>query len=71
MAKDLPARAFERFYRGDAAHNRQVDGMGLGLSICRKIAKLHQGVLEITVSPSSVVTLTLTAPLDASLQTRA
>lgn len=71
VAKDLPARAFERFYRGDAAHNRQVDGMGLGLSICRKIAKLHQGVLEITVSPSSVVTLTLTAPLDANLHPRA
>jgi len=71
VAIDLPARAFERFYRADAAHNRQVDGMGLGLSICNKIALLHNGVLEMTVSPSSVVTLTLTAPLDASLQTRA
>lgn len=45
--------------------------MGLGLGICRKITKLHQGVLEMTVSPSSVVTLTRIAPLDASLQTRA
>ena len=71
VAKDLPARAFERFYRADAAHNRQVDGMGLGLSICNKIAMLHNGVLEMTVSPSSVVTLTLTAPLDTGLQTRA
>jgi signal transduction histidine kinase len=71
VAIDLPARAFERFYRADAAHNRQVDGMGLGLSICNKIALLHNGVLEMTVSPSSVVTLTLTAPLDASLKTHA
>ncbi len=66
VAADLPKRAFDRFYRGDAAHNREVDGMGLGLSICRKIAALHHGVLEMAVSPASVVTVTLTAPMDAS-----
>ena len=64
VAKDLPERAFNRFYRGDAAHNREIDGLGLGLSICREIAALHQGTLKLTVSPMSVVSVTLTAPLD-------
>lgn len=38
IAADLEARAFDRFYRGDASHARQVDGLGLGLSICSEIA---------------------------------
>lgn len=67
VPQDLPKHAFERFYRGDAAHNREIDGLGLGLSICREIAVLHRSTLELTVSPSSVVTVTLTAPLDPTI----
>ncbi len=63
VAEDLPKRAFNRFYRGDAARNRKIEGLGLGLSICREIAALHHGTLEMGVSTSSLVTVTLTAPL--------
>jgi heavy metal sensor kinase len=38
-------RLFDRFYRGDAAHNRQVDGTGLGLSLAREISLAHGGDL--------------------------
>lgn len=63
---DLSDRAFDRFYRGDASHARQVDGLGLGLSICLEIAKLHQASLSLTVTEKQTVVATLTVPLQRS-----
>ncbi|MEI6661202.1 MAG: ATP-binding protein [Comamonadaceae bacterium] len=63
VAEDFAQRAFDRFYRGDSARNRDVDGMGLGLSICQEIASLHGGVLSLEVKPLPSVLFTLTAPL--------
>ena len=48
-SKGIPAtdreRIFERFYRADPAHNREVEGVGLGLSLSREIARAHGGDL--------------------------
>jgi len=63
---DLSERAFDRFYRGDASHARQVDGLGLGLSICLEIAKLHQASLSLTVTEKQTVVATVSAPLERS-----
>ena len=63
LADDLSERAFERFYRGDAAHAREVDGLGLGLSICLEIARLHHGELSMAVTQHNTVLLSLSAPL--------
>jgi signal transduction histidine kinase len=59
---DLTAHAFDRFYRGDASHARQIDGLGLGLSICLEIAKIHHGNLSLSVTDRQTVVVTLTAP---------
>lgn len=39
-------RIFERFYRGDPSRNRRVEGVGLGLALCREIAAGHGGELR-------------------------
>lgn len=59
---DLAERAFDRFYRGDASHTRRVDGLGLGLSICQEIAKLHHSTLSIWVTERYTVLAKLSAP---------
>ena len=66
VVKDLTGRAFERFYRGDSSHTRQVDGHGLGLSLCIEIIHLHHGRISMTTEQGSVVKVTLTAPLNPS-----
>lgn len=41
------ARVFDRFYRGKLARLRWPDGTGLGLSVCRAIARAHGGDLTV------------------------
>jgi two-component system, OmpR family, heavy metal sensor histidine kinase CusS len=43
-------RIFTRFHRVDAARQRQVDGIGLGLSLAREIVRAHDGELELKES---------------------
>jgi len=59
---DLAEKAFQRFYRGDSAHARAIDGIGLGLSLSLEIAKIHQASLSLSVDEHKVVTTTLRYP---------
>ncbi|MBK8022558.1 MAG: PAS domain S-box protein [Chloroflexi bacterium] len=47
IAKDVLPFIFDEFYRGDPARGGD-GGIGLGLTIARKIARAHQGAIEVT-----------------------
>jgi len=38
---------FDRFYRGDSSHNKQIDGSGLGLSIARTLMNCLDGKITV------------------------
>lgn len=44
-------RIFERFFRVDKSHSRQVDGTGLGLSIVKHVAANHGAQVEVASEP--------------------
>jgi signal transduction histidine kinase len=60
--EDLP-HIFDRFYRVDKARTRETGGTGLGLTIAKSIAELHQGDLSVTSKLEEGTTFTLNLPL--------
>ncbi len=61
-AEVLP-RIFDRFFRGDESHNREVEGCGLGLSIARWIVRAHGGDIQIASAPNNLTTVRVKLPL--------
>lgn len=45
------SRVFERFYRVDKSHSKEVGGTGLGLSIVKHAAQYHDAKLELQSEP--------------------
>lgn len=62
VAEKLP-RVFDRFYRGDPAHNTDVEGCGLGLSIAEWIVHAHGGKIAITSTPADSTNVTVRLPI--------
>jgi two-component system, OmpR family, heavy metal sensor histidine kinase CusS len=65
-SNDIPApdrdRIFDRFYRGDPARTRKVEGIGLGLSLSREIARAHGGDLILGVGQMGQTEFILSLP---------
>ncbi len=59
---ELRSRVFERFFRGDLAHNSAIEGSGLGLSIAKSIVEAHQGVICYEVLPDGRTQVVVTLP---------
>ena len=55
-------RVFERFYRVDKSHSKEIGGTGLGLSIVKHGAALHHGELRLKSAPGQGTSITLRLP---------
>jgi two-component system, OmpR family, heavy metal sensor histidine kinase CusS len=60
-------RLFERFFRADSSRSRSIDGVGLGLSLSREIARAHHGNLELVESQPGRTCFVLSLPQDDAL----
>lgn len=64
MTREQLARAFERFYRADTTGN--IPGTGLGLSLVREVAGLHNGRVELDSEFGKGTTARLWIPMPAN-----
>lgn len=53
-------RIFERFYRVDKSHSKEVGGTGLGLSIVKHAAKIHSAQINVSSEVGTGTTITVT-----------
>lgn len=54
---------FERFYRVDKSHSREIGGTGLGLSIARSAVVMHRGAIRVYSQIGKGTTFTVRIPL--------
>lgn len=55
-------RVFERFYRADKSHSKEIGGTGLGLSIVKHGVLFHKGRVELVSEPGVGTTITFVLP---------
>ena len=56
-------RIFERFYRVDKSHSREIGGTGLGLAITRSSIAMHHGIIKVSSKEGEGTTFTVKIPL--------
>lgn len=54
---------FERFYRVDKSHSREIGGTGLGLAITRSAILVHRGAVKVYSKEGEGTTFTVRIPL--------
>ena len=59
IPSDQQSRIFERFYRVDKSHSKEVGGTGLGLSIVKHGAIYHNAVIHIDSAPGKGTSISL------------
>lgn len=54
---------FERFYRVDKSHSREIGGTGLGLAISRSAVLMHRGAIKVHSTEGEGTTFDVRIPL--------
>lgn len=60
---DSVEHIYERFYRVDKSHSREIEGTGLGLSITRSAILMHRGTIKVVSEEGEGTTFTVKIPL--------
>ena len=63
IPKEAQTRIFERFYRVDKSHSREIGGTGLGLAIARNAIIMHRGAIKVHSLEGEGTTFTVRIPL--------
>ncbi len=62
IPQEHQSRIFERFYRVDKSHSKEVGGTGLGLSIVKHAVKIHDAKVDVESTVGVGTTITVTFP---------
>ena len=57
-------KIFERFYRVDKSHSREIGGTGLGLAITRNAIVMHRGAIKVKSKEHQGTTFSVRIPLN-------
>lgn len=63
IPKEDTEHIFERFYRVDKSHSREIGGTGLGLAIARNAIVMHRGAVKVYSEEGEGTTFTVRVPL--------
>ena len=63
IPEDSLAHIYERFYRVDKSHSREIGGTGLGLAITKSAVLMHRGSITVTSTEGEGTTFLVKIPL--------
>ena len=64
IPEDSLDHVFDRFYRVDKSHSREIGGTGLGLSITRNVVIMHRGAIKVHSIEGEGTTFIVRIPLN-------
>lgn len=64
IPEDAIDHVFERFYRADKSHSREIGGTGLGLAIARNAVLMHRGAIKVDSVLGKGTTFSVRIPLN-------
>ena len=64
IPEDSLEHIYERFYRVDKSHSREIGGTGLGLAITRNAILMHRGSIKVASVEGKGTTFTVKIPLN-------
>ena len=64
IPEDSLAQIYERFYRVDKSHSREIGGTGLGLAITKNAVLMHRGAITVTSKEGEGTTFLVKIPLN-------